>query len=114
MSNKLNIELKQGEDFYRLITLKDENGLVINLTGHTFAGQIRTSYKDEVFLSFSFTLLDQTTNTGEFELTLAKELSSAKSLRNKSVMVYDIEHNTGSRTYRLLEGQLIFSPEVTR
>jgi len=43
MSNKLNIELKQGEDFYRLITIKDANGVAVDITGYSFAADIRRS-----------------------------------------------------------------------
>ena len=63
MSNKLNLGLKQGEDFQRTLTIKDENGIVINLTGYTFTGQVRASYSSDLFLSFTFTLANQTTNT---------------------------------------------------
>lgn len=114
MSNKLNLELKQGEDFYRLLTFKDENGSLINLTGYTFAGQIRASYDDEMFLSFSFTTLNQTTNTGQVEMTLAKALSSAKTINVKNKYVYDVERNSGTRTTRVLEGAISISPEVTK
>lgn len=114
MSNKLNLELKQGEDFYRLLTFKDENSSPINLTGYTFAGQIRASYDDELFLSFSFTILNQTTHTGQVEMTLAKALSSAKTINVKNKYVYDVERNSGSRTVRVLEGAITISPEVTK
>lgn len=114
MSNKLNLELKQGEDFYRLLTFKDENDVAIDLTGFTFAGQIRASYDDELFLSFTFTILNQTTNTGQVEMTLAKALSSAKTINVKNKYVYDVERNSGTRTVRVLEGAISISPEVTK
>lgn len=112
MSNKLNLELKQGEDFYRLLTLTDENGTAINLTGHSFAGQIRANYNSEIFLSFTFTITDAV--NGQVEMTLAAALSSAKTSIGKGNFVYDVEHNTGSSKIRILEGSLLFNPEVTR
>jgi hypothetical protein len=114
MSNKLNLELKQGEDFYRLLTLKDENGTEISLTGFSFAGQIRASYEDELFLSFSFNIKDQVASTGQVEMTLAKALSSAKTVNSKSKYVYDVEMNSGSQTTRIMEGTILISPEVTK
>lgn len=114
MSNKLNLELKQGEDFYRLITIKDENSNPLNLTGFTFTSQVRATYSADLFLSFSFTILNQGTNAGQVEMKLAKTLSSAKSLVGKSNYVYDVEMNSGSLTSRIMEGTLKISPEVTR
>jgi hypothetical protein len=114
MSNKLNLELKQGEDFYRLLTFRDENAALMDLTGYTFAGQIRASYDDELFLSFTFSVLNQTTNRGEVEMTLAKALSSAKTVNGKNKYVYDVERNSGTRTVRVLEGVITISPEVTK
>lgn len=114
MSNKLNLELKQGEDFYRLLTFTDENGALVNLTGYSFAGQIRADYDDTLFLSFTFTILNQGTNTGEVEMTLAKALSSAKTITGKNKYVYDVERNSGTRTTRILEGSINISPEVTK
>lgn len=112
MSNKLNLELKQGEDFYRLLTLTDESGAALDLTGHSFAGQIRANYNSEIFLSFTFNISDAV--NGKVEMTLSAALSSAKTSIGKSNYVYDVEHNTGSSKIRILEGSLLFNPEVTR
>ena len=114
MSNKLDIELKQGEDFHRVITIKDENGTEINLTGYTFSSQIRSTYSEELFLSFTFTVSNQTTNTGEVVMSLAKALSSAKEVNAKYRYVYDVEMNDGVRTSRIMEGTCLVSPEVTK
>lgn len=114
MSNKLNLELKQGEDFLRVLTIKDENGTEVNLTGYSFAAQIRQDYDKDLFLSFTFTIRNQTTNTGEVEMSLAKALSSAKKIIGKQNYVYDVEMNDGSRTTRIMEGQIKITPEVTK
>jgi hypothetical protein len=114
VSNKLDIELKQGEDFYRLLTIKDENGTPINLTGFSFASQIRSSYSDELFLSFSFNIKDQGTNPGEVEWRLSSALSSAKEVNTKLRYVYDVEMNSGTIKTRIMEGVCLVTPEVTR
>jgi hypothetical protein len=112
MSNKLNLELKQGEDFYRLLTLTDENGAAVNLTGHSFSGQIRSSYASDLFLSFAFTITDAV--NGKVEMTIPSATSTAKKCVGKGNFVYDVEHDTGSKKIRIMEGVLLFSPEVTR
>jgi len=114
VSNKLDIELKQGEDFYRVLTIKDENGLPLDLTGFSFASQIRAAYNDELFLSFTFIISHQVTNKGEVVMTLAKALSSAKEVNTKARYVYDVEMNDGSRTSRIMEGVCLVTPEVTK
>ena len=113
MSNKLNIELKQGEDFYRLITIKDANGVAVDITGYSFAADIRRSFSDSVaYLSFSFNISDAT--GGEVEMTLAKALSTAKTIKIKENFLYDVEMNDTVRTSRIMEGTCSVSPEVTK
>jgi hypothetical protein len=114
MSNKLDIELKQGEDFYRLLTIKNEDGTPVNLTGFTFSGMIKESFTSPVFLSFSFTVKDQVTNTGEVEMTLPASQSSKKPVSSKAKFVYDVEMNSGSQVTRILQGSLLIDPEVTK
>lgn len=110
MSNKLNLEVKQGEDFYRLLTIRDENNDLVDLTGHQFRSQIRASHTSDVFLEFSFNI----TGLGTVEMTLSNTLSSAKTRTGKGAFVYDVEWDTGSKKIRLLEGFVTFSPEVTK
>lgn len=114
MSNKLNLELKQGEDFIRLLTFKDENGALIDLTGFIFSGQIRPASNAPLFASFSFDVKDQVTNKGEVEVSLAASITSAKTIGSKLNYVYDIEMNTGSVIERVMQGSILIDPEVTK
>lgn len=116
MSNKLNIEVKQGEDFYRLLTIKDENGTGIDLTGFVFSSQIREkTFSKNIFLSFSFVVdPDQVTNAGQVSMSLAASLSSAKTVNKILKYSYDVEMNSGSTITRIMEGVATITPEVTK
>ena len=114
MSNKLNIELREGEDFYRLLTIQDSLLAPIDLTGYTFAGQIRAKYAADLYLTFSFTVKDQVTNKGEVEMKLAKALSSLKKISARLNYFYDVEMNDGANTTRILQGNCSIEPEVTK
>ena len=114
MSNKLNLELKQGEDFFRLLTIKDETGSVIDLTGFQFKGSIKETPLTGEFLNFSFNILNQVTNKGKVEMTLSSSLSAKKKADRALSLVYDVEMNTGSQVKRILQGTLLFDPEVTK
>ena len=122
MKNTYDMSIKQGEDFYLVLEIQNSDKTPIDLTGHTFRGQIRKTASDPTIVaSFSFTLLNQTTDTGRVEVYLNSATSSAidlndsmKAQRTLTVMAYDIESEYLGRVTRWVEGTVIFSPEVTK
>lgn len=114
MGNKLNIELKQGEDFYRLITIMSASNSPLDLTGFTFSGQIRAKYNAELYLSFSFVILDQLTHKGQVEMRLSRALSSLKKISTRLNYFYDVEMNDGTSVTRILQGNVSIEPEVSK
>lgn len=122
MAGKYNIEISQGSDYTLAITLKDPSGTPINLTGHTFTGQIRKTASDfTIQAPFTFTLLDQGTDPGRVNMTLAASVSSGISLdkstgasRKITTMTYDVESDNAGSITRWLEGLVQLSPEVTK
>lgn len=118
----LNILIEQGATFSRVLTIKDESGSAIDLTGFSFAGQVRRRYSDSTVLgSFTFTILNQTTNKGQVSMVMSSTVTAAipvdKSTdytRKITYCTYDVEMNTGSEKDRILEGTAEISPEVTR
>jgi len=114
MSNKLDLEIKQGEDFFRLLTIKDELGAPINLTGFTFTGQVRATSLTETFLEFTFNVKNQVTNLGQVEMIMSSAVSSKRKTSVKLPLFYDVEMNSGSNKKRILQGSLIFDPEITK
>lgn len=123
-AGKLDLYIEQGANFYKLLTLQDATGAAIDLTGYTFAGQIRRKADSgAVLLAFTFTILNQTTNRGQLELTLTAlqtatlpDQPQPTADRIASTFAYDIEMTRTSDGFvaRLLEGKVTLSPEVTQ
>lgn len=117
-----NFILQQGATFSQLITWKDDNGIGINLTGYVVSGKIKRKTSDaSALLSFTTVLSNQNTNPGEFTISLtAAQTATLPTVvgptAQKALLecVYDIEASIGSTVYRLLEGVVSISPEVTK
>ena len=110
MSGALDLTIEQGATFTRTITIKDSSNAAINISGDTFAGQVRKRHQSaKAEASFSF---DLTNPTGG-------QLVASISATNTNAMtpgdfVYDIEWTNGSTVTRLLEGQATVTPQVTK
>lgn len=124
-AGNLNIAIEQGATFSMTLFLKDELDAALDLTGHTFRGQVRLSLADAAPLgAFSFTVLDQTQvgTKGKVEVvmsaTVTAQLPTAKSgpgQRKDVSALYDIESETLSGVVRRwLQGVATISPEATK
>lgn len=109
MSGKYNIVAEQGATF-NLNFRVETDGTPWNLTGYTFAMQVRRS------TSATTTLLNLTTAT----MTSGGHVSATVSATTMSGVpagrwVYDIElTSSGGQVTRILEGRFIVTPEVTQ
>ena len=119
----LSLIVEQGADFKRVLTIKDSAGVVVNLTGYSFAGQIRRHYGDTKKLAdFAFNILDQgiSGNVGKVEMAISNANTSlipATLNPDGTLMdyVYDVEMtNASSFKDRIIRGPIVFIPEVTR
>jgi hypothetical protein len=114
--------IEQGSTFSVQLTINDSSGAPINLTGHVFRGQIRKTISDSTIqASFTFTILDQVTDTGKVVVSLTAAQTTAISFPSQKTvertdveMSYDIESEISGTVYRWLEGIASISPEVTR
>lgn len=125
-AGKLDLNLEQGSDFLRKLIFQDNASPtpnLENLTDQIFRGQIRKSISDAtVVVAFTFSILDQVTNTGEVEFSLTNAQTSSIVLKPQTTVTrepqefaYDIEREfTDGRVERVLEGVVFVSPEVTR
>ena len=114
---------EQGATFSLLLTIKDSSNVAVDLTGNTYAGQVRKKISDEdPVATFTCTVQNQITNTGELLISLTPAETSAipmksqnKQERTLEEYAYDIEatYPDGSKE-RILEGIFSLSPEVTR
>lgn len=114
-AGKLTIEIEQGTTFNPVLTWKDSNGTVIDITGYTARMQIRESITSD-------TLIDElTTENGGITLggvlgTITLLISAADTeAYTFTTGVYDLEMISPAGTVtRLLEGTIKLDLEVTR
>ena len=108
MATKANLIIDQGSTYTTTITLTDDDGNPLDLTGYTGAGQIRKHYTSSSYTAFTVTI---TALTGEVTLSL-----SATQTANMSAgrYQYDVELTTGATVSRVLEGIVTVTPECTR
>lgn len=109
MATKTNLTIDQGATFSSIITITDEDGDIVDLTGYTGASQLRKHYTSSNSTAFSVSI---TANTGEVSLSLsANQTSNLVAGR----YVYDVEiTNSSNVVSRVLEGIITVTPNVTR
>jgi hypothetical protein len=122
-SGNMTLFIEQGSTYIRKLTFQDPQGNELDLTGQTFQGMIRKNIGDpNPVATFSFEVLDQTTNRGEVLISLSAATSSAIVLKPQKGALkiyedfaYDIERTLiNGNKERVLEGVVKISPEVTR
>lgn len=109
-----NINIEQGATFERTITVTDEEGTPINLTGYTARMQIRP----EIDSSTIFAELTTENNLivlGETPGTISLTINASTTSSMTREGVYDLEIiSSGGKIYRLLKGLVRIDHEVTR
>lgn len=115
MASVYNITIEQGATFQLAVTLRDDLGALLDLTGYSGRMQIRQS------VSSSTVLAELTSANGRVVITPASGLvelnleASATSALPASSLVYDLElESSGGFVLRALQGAITIDPEVTR
>ena len=106
-----NIFIDQHTDFSITVDVTDATGNVLNLTGYTAAAQMRKTYgSSTVSATFSTTI-----NASQGQVTLSLNDTQTTGLESGRY-VYDlnITKTSSSETTRVVEGQAILTPGVTR
>jgi len=121
-AGKTDLTAEQGASFYKKLTILDSVAVPIDITTDIFRGKVKKYLSDvDPVVEFTFTILDQITNTGEVEMTidaadmaaivLQKQVSQNRKSEN---FVYDVERELLSgEVQRIIEGKFKISPEVT-
>lgn len=111
-AGRYNIEIDQGSDYSLNLNIK-EAGVVKDLSGYSARGQIRKSKtSNDVSASFTCTVLTPATD-GNIKIELRNSVSS---LMSAGLYYYDIEIYTANDSIvkRIIQGELVLCPEVTR
>lgn len=113
MSKRYDIVIEQGATFELVVEWKDPAGSAINLAGYTAAMQVRKTFGGPTVLSLSnVSGIAIDAALGKLTITVAR--ATTQTLPAPMQGVYDLEVATGTVTYRLLEGSVLVTPEVTR
>jgi hypothetical protein len=119
MADVRSLTIDQGSTYELIISVVDANGAVVSLAGYSARGMIRKKRKD-LAPTISFSCSIPTPTSGQVRATLtAAQTAGLTSGETKSdaasKYVYDFEVYKGDGTvYRIMEGSLIVSPEVTK
>tara|TARA_R110000851_G_scaffold143173_1_gene282061 strand:- start:4813 stop:5163 length:351 start_codon:yes stop_codon:yes gene_type:complete len=92
----------------------DSSGTALDMSGYTFEMQCRQTPSSETVLfevSSSDGIDMSAAATGWVTITISKTKTSAVAVRTG---VYDLERTLGAETVRVIQGNVSFSPEVTR
>lgn len=109
MATISNLYIDQGSDYSSVITLTNQDGTVMNLTGFTVQAQFRKSYQSSSYTSFTMSVFNAA--QGKIRLELPATVSSSIAAGR---YLYDIEITGGGQKKRVLEGIVVISPEITR
>lgn len=110
---KYNMICPQGSTFSKQLTYKIDN-VAVDLTGYAARMQVREKHTSKTPI-ISLTTENDGISLGGSEgtINLIIDDSTTSNFFPKNY-VYDIELISSSEVYRLLEGQFIVTPEVTR
>jgi hypothetical protein len=109
MATKANLVIDQGTTFSSDLTLKDENGDLLVLSGYSSNSQMRKWYTSTNSTAVFTTNID--VNTAVITLSLTANQTGAIT---SGRYVYDVEINDGNVTSRIVEGIVTVTPQVTR
>ena len=111
MAGSLDLTIEQGATFERNITIKDSSNVAINLSGSSFAGQVRKRHQSATKeADFDFTITNASGGIVQATITAANTGNMTP-----GDFVYDIEWTqSASSVTRLLEGTATVTPQVTR
>lgn len=102
----LDIYIDQGDNFNKIVTLRDSEGEIIDLTGFTFSANLRQYYNSTKDYSLVVEVYGATTN-GQLRLTMT---NTATSLLTSPRYVYSVRAIAGSTIIRVLDGQALITP----
>lgn len=110
MANTQNLQIDQGIDYSRSMTIYDANKNIFSLNGYTGKGHIKKSFTSPTFVAFTVTILDAA--AGRMQISLTHTQTEALSAGN---YVYDLYiKNLEGKSYKVTEGIITVVQSVTK
>jgi hypothetical protein len=104
-----NLTIEQGSDYEIDLTITNDDGTPLNLTGYTADSKIRKHYGSSTTESFSITFVDRL--AGEINLSMG---STTTSSLVEGRYVYDIVLTSPQNfKTRVIQGNVLVNPGVT-
>jgi hypothetical protein len=109
MATKANLIIDQGTTFSTDLSLTDENGDALNLSGYTANSVIKKWYTSQTFTSFNTSI---NATSGVITLSLSAN-TSANLYSGRYVYDVDIIQTSTGAVSRVVEGIVTVTPSVT-
>ena len=106
-----NLYVEAGATFSRVITYTDDDGNLVDLTGHTAELQVRQTVQSETAILTQVPVLGGVLGTISWSFTPAE---TATLIVEKYVYAIELTKTSDGTVLRLVEGDLTVSPEVVR
>lgn len=120
-AGQYDITVEQGATFEETLSITDEDGDPVDLSGMTARAQIRKTYSDPTVIASFVATVETPATDGivTMKMTAANTAllpvaSATGYLKVPTNYVYDLELVDGVTVTRLIEGTCAVSPEVTR
>lgn len=113
MADKVDITIEQGATWWYEITLTEDDGSAMDLTGYRCDMWLKRNYRqDEADLELSSTTNEITITPGTGVITFELDEENTELLNGQ--YIYDIKLTSGGGdVIRLLQGNVYTSPQVT-
>ena len=109
MPTNVDLQIYKGDYVNLSITIKDDSGNPIDLTGLTPKAQLKYNYQDQSPIDFECIITDAA--SGKIRLFLSSEVSSTL-IPGSYIDDFQLSSDFGTRTY--LVGDVMVQDEVTR
>lgn len=107
---KQDIKITRGDTEVVNLTILDSNGAPVNVTGDTFASQIRyTANATTVAAAFTTSIVNGA--AGQIRLTLSNTASAAL---NDGIAYWDVQRTSGGAVSTIVSGKCTVLADVTR
>lgn len=114
MAVSYNVSIDQGADWYLNVTYDNPNGTPVNITSYTAALQLR-SLPESATTVLSLSTGSGITITGASGLVAIHATATQTRAIDEGTYYYDLEITSPAGVVtRLVQGQAIVTPEVTR
>jgi hypothetical protein len=121
MAANYKLYIDQGATFSRSISLKNSDGDPYDLSAASISAQIRSTATSSVKIADFTVSISSPAASGQFIMSMPASGTALLPVdpnegpeRVNSVYAYDVEMVIGSTVTRLLQGEVVVSPEVTR